>query len=174
LLDGQHDHFAADVDAVVEVDDVLVDHADAARGDPAPDGRGSVGAVDAIDGATQIHGAGTERILWASGHEARQIGLALQHLGGRRSIRAFGPARHRLGAGPGEALTADTDAVTDRFAVAEHEVEISVRRIDDNGAGRFTGAIIDDLAFEAGRLRDAIVLLVRNRGGRRLLWYRRA
>src|SRR6266851_7958396 len=52
-LDGQHDHLGADIDAAVEIDDVLVDHADAARGDPAPDGRGSIGAVDAIDGAAQ-------------------------------------------------------------------------------------------------------------------------
>ena len=136
---------------------------------------GAFGAVDAIDGAAQIHRTGAERILRAAGHEARQIGLALQHVGGWCPIRPFGLARHRLGARPGETLTADSDAVADRFAIAEHKVEIGVRRIDDHGAGGFAGAIIDDLALEAGRLGEALVLFMRHSGGRRLiLRHRRA
>ena len=37
---------------------------------------------------------------------------------------------------PGEAFAADADAVAHRLAVTEHEIEVGVRRIDDDGAGR--------------------------------------
>ncbi len=65
---------------------------DAARGDELADRRGLVGAVDAIDGGAEIHRARAEGIAGAR-HEARQIGLALDHLGRRMPIRPFGLAR---------------------------------------------------------------------------------
>src|SRR3954470_10603663 len=58
----QHDHLGADTDAGIEVSDVFIGEADAARRDAGADGCGSVGAVDAVDGAAEIHGAGAERI----------------------------------------------------------------------------------------------------------------
>jgi len=36
----------------------------------------------AVHGVAEIHGAGAHRVARAAGHEARQIGLALDHLGG--------------------------------------------------------------------------------------------
>ena len=105
-----------------------------------------VGAVDAIDGAAEIHGAGAERVAGAAGHEARQIGLAGEHVAGGCQSGHSALLGDRLHAGPGEAFAADADAVADRLAVAEHVVEIGVRRIDDDGAGRLAGRIVDDLA----------------------------
>src|SRR5262249_5304864 len=70
---GRPHRLRADVDGFVEIDDIVVPHADApARTLPA-DGRRLIGAVDAIDGAAEIHGAGAERIARAASHEARQI-----------------------------------------------------------------------------------------------------
>src|SRR5439155_7401516 len=107
-----------------------------------------VGAVDAVDRAAEIHGARAERIGRPAGDEARQIGLALDHLRRRGPIRPLRLALDALDAGPGEALAADADAVAHRLAVAEHEVKIRVRRIDDDGARRLAGAIVDDLAAQ--------------------------
>src|SRR5439155_14790259 len=122
-----HHHAGADLDAIEQVGDVLVQHADATGGYELADRRGLVGAVDAVDGRAEIHRAGAERIAGAAGHEARQIGLALDHLGRRMPIRPLGLAGDLLHAGPGEAVAADADAVADRTAVAEHVIEIGVR-----------------------------------------------
>src|ERR1035438_260515 len=79
--------------ALVKVDHILVDHADAAGGNARADGPRFDGAVDAIerilDALPEVHGAGTERIARAARHaEAAlqfahlppQLGLALNHL----------------------------------------------------------------------------------------------
>ena len=136
---GHHDDAGADLGALEQVGDVLVQHADAARRDELADRRGLVGAVDAVDGRTEIHRAGAQRIAGAAGHEARQIGLALDHLGRRMPIRPLGLAGDLLHAGPGEAVAADADAVADRAATAEHVIEVGVRRIDDQRAGGLLG-----------------------------------
>jgi len=56
-----------------------------------------------------------ERVFRAAGHEARQVGLAIQHVVRRDPIRPFALGGDLLHAGPGEALTADADAVTQRL-----------------------------------------------------------
>src|SRR5215468_3921151 len=132
----QHHDFGADIDAAEEIGDVLVGHADAARRDELADRGGIVGAVDAVFARTEIHGAGAERIAGTAGDEARQIGLARDHLRRRIPVRPLRLAADRLYAGPGETLTADADAVADRAAAAEHVVEHSIAGIDDDGAGR--------------------------------------
>src|SRR6202042_1608855 len=71
------------------------------------------------------------------------------HFRRRRPIRPLGLARHRLGAGPGEAVAADADAIAERLAVAEHVVEVGVRRIDDHRARGLAARIVDDLAAVA-------------------------
>ena len=81
--------------------------------------------MDAIDGAAEIHGAGAELIAGTPGHEARQVGLALEHLRRRDPIRPLGLARDCLHAGPSEAFAAHADAVANRLVAAEHVVEIS-------------------------------------------------
>src|SRR4051794_9228402 len=45
---GQHDDFSADRHTVVKVDDVIIKHADAARGHVLADGPRLVGAVNAV------------------------------------------------------------------------------------------------------------------------------
>ena len=87
---GQHHHLGADLDAVVKIDHVVIEHADAARRHAAADGRRHVGAVNAISRIAEIERARAERIAFAAGDEARQIGLACDHVGGRIPVRPFG------------------------------------------------------------------------------------
>src|SRR5205823_3982464 len=69
----QHDHAGPDLDAGVEVRDVLVGQPDAARRYEGADGRGLVGAMDAVERLAQVERAGAERVAGTAGHEARQI-----------------------------------------------------------------------------------------------------
>src|SRR5580693_6236509 len=106
-----HDHLGAHGYAVIEVGDVGIDQAEAAGGDLGADRIGAVGAVDTIDGGAEIHGARPERVARAAGHEARQIGLAGDHLGWRRPVRPLrllGDVQKPL---PLKAVAADADAV---------------------------------------------------------------
>src|SRR4051794_25988664 len=111
---AQDDDFGADLHTVVEVDHVLVEHADAARRHRLADRLRLVRAVDAVEAGAEIQGARAERVFRAASHVARQVGTALQHLGRRNPIRPFLLAADRLLAGPREALAADADAVLER------------------------------------------------------------
>src|SRR5260221_11917862 len=82
-----HDHGGANGDAVVEIGDVFVGHAEAAGRYRLADRLRLVRAVNAIKRRAQIHGAGAERVGEAACHMARQIGPPRQHL------RGWGPAR---------------------------------------------------------------------------------
>src|SRR5262249_5667872 len=99
----------------------------------------------------EIECARAERVALATGHEARQIGLALDHFDGRMPVRPLGHARDALGARPGEALTANADAVSHRLTVAEHEIKVSVGGIDDDRAGGLFRPVIDHRAPELRR-----------------------
>src|SRR5215831_1841214 len=144
----QYHDLGADMHAVIEIDHVLVDQADAARGHVLADRLRRVGAVDAVHRAAEIHGTGAEGIAGAAGHETRQVGLAVDHFRRRRPVRPLGLALDQLDAGPGEAFTADADAVAHRLAAGHHEIEERVPGIDDDGAGRLIGAVVDDLAAQ--------------------------
>src|SRR6516164_7434386 len=85
----QHDHFGANIDSAVEIDDVLIDQSDAAARYATADGRGLIGAVNAIDRVAKIYCASAERIAETAGHEARQVRLPDHHLGRRSPIRPF-------------------------------------------------------------------------------------
>ena len=148
---GHHHHAGADLGAFEQIGHVVVQHADAARRDELADRRRLVGAVDAIDGRTEIHRAGAERVAGAAGHEARQIGLALDHFGRRMPIRPLGLAGDLLHAGPGETVAADADAVADRATATEHVIEVGVGRIDDDGARGLLGRERDFLAAQVRR-----------------------
>src|SRR5580700_5695070 len=63
--------------AIVQVRYIAVDEAEAARGHGAADGLRLVRAVNAIDRGAEIERTRTHGVAGASGHEARQIGLAL-------------------------------------------------------------------------------------------------
>src|SRR5262249_13619460 len=69
----------------------------------------------------------------------------------REPIRPFLHAADAFGAGPRKAFAADADAVTDRLAVTEHEIEVGVRRIDDDRACRFDGGEAYNLTPESLR-----------------------
>src|SRR6185437_14434816 len=111
-------HLGADWHAVVEVDHVLIDQAETARRDGVSDRLRLVRAVNAIDGCAQIHCARAERIAGTARHEARQVGLALDHFRRWTPIRPFLLARYLFQSGPGEAVAADADAVAKRPVVA--------------------------------------------------------
>src|SRR5260370_22662260 len=64
-----HDDLRPDVNPVVEIDHVLVEQADAARGHEAADGLGRVGAVVAIDGIAYLHCATASRIPPPTSHQ---------------------------------------------------------------------------------------------------------
>src|SRR5262249_60378804 len=86
----------------------------------------------------------------------------------RRPIRPLGLALDRLHAGPGKAFAADADAVAHRLAAAHHQVEVGVRRVDDDRAGRLAGPVVDDLTAKiVARVRR---ILLRIGIGRRRYW----
>src|SRR5215472_18220593 len=89
-LHWQHYNLAADLRAPIEINHVVIEHADAAARNPLTDRVRCVGSVNAVDGAAEIHGACAERIAGTASHKTWQIGLALQHLCRRRPVRPFG------------------------------------------------------------------------------------
>src|SRR5918993_5348085 len=88
----QHQYARAYRRALVEVDDILVQHANAAGGDVGADGPGFGRTVDAIDEilavAVEIMGARPERIIRPALHMARQVRAAREHFGRRRPVGA--------------------------------------------------------------------------------------
>ena len=80
-------------------------------------------------------------------------------------VRPFLLARDGLRAVPGEAFAADADAVAHCASVAEHEIKIGVRRVDDDRAGRFARRIVHDLAAQVRGKRSGRVVFA----GERLL-----
>src|SRR6186713_508602 len=103
LVIVQHDHGGADPDTTVEVGDVVVGHAEAARGDRLADRLRLVGAVDTVERRAEIHRARAERVLDAALHVARQVGPAGQHLRRRRPVRPFLLGGDPVHAAPAEA-----------------------------------------------------------------------
>ena len=150
IRSGQHNDTGAHHDPPVEVLDVLIGQTNAAGGHEAADSGRLIGAVDAVFSIAQIHRARTERIGLAPGHEAWQVRLARDHLLWRQPVGPLFHTADALGARPGEAFAADTDAVTDRLAVAERQVKVGIRRVDNDGAGRLNGRVIHDPAVELG------------------------
>ena len=97
----QHDDLGADADAVGEVDDMAVEHAEAARRGRDADRAGVVGAVDAIERVAEIERLGAERIADAAesssragAGRARASRPADANRANRRRARSF-PCRSR-------------------------------------------------------------------------------
>src|SRR4051812_47920431 len=91
-LSAEHHHLGAHRRAGIKVDDVLVDHADAAGGDAPANREGLHRAVDAVErvlvSLPEIERAGAERVARAAmhanaalefAHLTRELWLALQH-----------------------------------------------------------------------------------------------
>src|ERR1700689_4881849 len=114
-----------------------------------PDGAGSIGAVNAIDGTAEIHRASTERVAGTARHIARQIGLARDHLRRRYPIGPFRLPGDRLHARPGKAVAADADAVAHRLSVTQYQIEIRVGGVDNDGAWGFAAGVVNKLALQA-------------------------
>jgi len=85
-------------------------------------------AVDAIDRGAKIHGARTERIAGAAGHEARQIRLALNHFRRRAPIGPFLLARDLDETGPLKALAADAYSIAKSAVISLHEIKKTICR----------------------------------------------
>src|SRR5215211_4971453 len=160
----KHHDLGADLDALVEIDHVLIDHADAAGGDAPADGPRLDGAVDAeqrvLVALPQIHGARSQRIARSARHAdaapelarlPHELGLARKHLLGRVPV---GPlllvvdGRHPR---PAEAFASHADAIADRPTAALDEIKIAAVRVDDDGARLFVGRIRNLLA-QIGRV----------------------
>src|SRR6516165_10119422 len=88
-----HDHLGPHRHAIVEVGHVGIDQPETAGRYLGPDRIRPVGAVDAVDGGAEIHGARAEWITGSARHEAWQIRLALDHLRWRHPVGPFRLAR---------------------------------------------------------------------------------
>src|SRR4051812_23052129 len=97
--------------------------------------------MNAVDRGAEVERAGAERIAGAARHEARQIGLARDHLRRRGPVRPFRLARDRQQTLPLKTVAADADAVAYGAAVALHDVEMALRSLDDDRPGRLRGAV---------------------------------
>src|SRR5690606_31384323 len=124
----------ADLHALIEVDDVLIGHAEAARRDSFADRLRFVRTVDAIQCRAEIDRPRAERVVRSALHIAWQIRLTLQHLLGRPPIRPFALLRNFVRAGPAESVAADADAVADRAGLALHVIEPALLGVYDDGA----------------------------------------
>ena len=89
-LSARHDHRRADADAIEQIGDVLVVHADAAIGDEAADRARIVGAVDGVVAAGQRQRRDAHRIVRrAAGDDLRHVaGVLALDVGRRRPRRA--------------------------------------------------------------------------------------
>src|SRR5258705_13302520 len=84
-------------------------------------------------------------------------------------IRPLGLAADLLHAVPGEAVTADADAVADRPPTAQYVIEVGIGRIDDDGARGLLGREGHFLAAQVRRkLRRAHFRLLFRRQRREL------
>src|ERR1035437_1105332 len=156
---GKHYDPRADRRVMVEIDDILVDHSDAAGRNTLADGPRFDGAVDAVKrvlvALPEVHGAGTERIARAAGHaEAAlqfahlppQLGLALNHLLGRIPVRPLLLVVDCRRARPAEALAPYADAIAERQPATLDKIKEVILRIDNDRAGLLLRCIRDGLA----------------------------
>src|SRR5688572_11352698 len=105
-------------------------------------------AVQAIERGADVEGAGAQRVLRAALHVGREVRNALAHLGRRSPIGPFGLAGDLVRTRPGEAVTADADAVLQRLALREHQIEPAFGGLDDNRAHLELGFVRNDLALD--------------------------
>src|SRR5438046_268879 len=145
-----HHDLCARGGALVQIDDVLVDHPNAAGRHALADGPGFESAVDAVQcvlvALPKIHGARTQGVARSARHpdsalELRQLppqfGLARNHFLGRVPVRPFLHVFDGRNSRPAETLSSNTDSVTDRPSAALDEVQEMILCIDYDRAGWF-------------------------------------
>src|ERR1700730_7485618 len=111
------DDLGPDRDAVVEIDDVAIDQAEASGRNRASDGLRLIGAVNTIDRRTKIKRARAHGIAGSARHEAGQIGLALDHFRRRSPVWPFLLACDAQQALPLKAVAANADTVAEGASV---------------------------------------------------------
>jgi hypothetical protein len=154
----KHHDLSAEGRALVEVDDVLVDHANATGRDASADGPGLVRAMDSVKGIfvalPEIHGSGAQWIARTARHANsapqyahlfHEVGLTLDHFLGRIPVRPFLLVTDGRHAGPTEALPPHADPLTERPSAPQYKVKEAILRVDDDCAGRFIGGVINGL-----------------------------
>ena len=62
---------SADFDALIEIDHVGIQHAQAARGNSSADGSLVVGSMNSVNRPANVHGTCTKRIVWTTFDEFR-------------------------------------------------------------------------------------------------------
>ena len=145
--------------ALVKVDHILVDHADATGGNARTDGPRFDGAVDAIErvliALPEVHGAGTERVARASmhaeatlqfAHLSPQFGLALNHLFGRIPVRPLLLVVNCRRARPSEALASHAYTIAERPPAFLDKIKEVILRIDNDRTGLLPRGVKDRLA----------------------------
>src|SRR5258705_12016510 len=98
--------------------------------------------MDAIKRRSQIHRARAERVVDAAAHVAWQIRPPPQHLRWRRPARPFLFRGNAMGSAPAEAVAADADAVAQRLAVGQDQIESPLGGVYVNCSG---GVIADEV-----------------------------
>ena len=131
----RHHDPRADLRSPVEVDHVLVRHADAARRNRLPDRIRLIGAMNPIERAGKVHGARAERIVGSPLHMAGKVRPAPQHLWRWRPIGPFSLVADMGDAGPGKSWPSDADAVLERLMIRQDEGESTLPGADDDVPG---------------------------------------
>src|SRR5262245_49318508 len=147
-------HARADMDAPVQVHDVPVVHADAARGYQAADRARIVGAVDGEFVVDQHQRRGTHRILWRATPdiEVRRALTAQRRRRLPRRLDVF--AGDPRGAEPLLAGAADADRVLERLILAGDEIEAAFLALYHDGAGLGIAGVLDLFGRGAHRRGD--------------------
>ena len=141
---------------MVEVDDVLVQHPNAARGNVPADSPRLVCAMDPVKSVfvtlPKIQSTGTQRIGRAAGHTksalqyahlAHEFGFPLNHFFGWVPVRPFLLIADCGDAGPTKTLPTYANAVANRASVSLYRIKKTILHIDDDGAQRFSRRVMD-------------------------------
>src|SRR5258707_328519 len=173
---GQHHDFGADRRALIEVDDILIDHADTPGRDTLADRPGFDGAVNAKErilvALPQVKCAGAEWVARTAmhaqpalqlAHHSPDLGLALDHLFRWIPVGPFLLVVDGGDARPVESAPTNADAIANGAPAPFDQVEEMRLRIDHDGAGLLVRGVINGTA-EIGRI-DVRQSKGRNRKG---------
>src|SRR5258705_8015008 len=111
--------------------------------------------MDAIKRRSQIHRACAERVVDAAAHVAWQIRPPPQHLRWRRPARPFLFRGNAMGSAPAEAVAADADAVAQRLAVGQYQIESPLGGVYVNCSRCVIAGEVDGGALDRARSASA-------------------
>src|SRR5690606_11266119 len=119
--------------------------------------------MNSIKRRAQIEHAGAKRVHRTADHVDRQLAtlltLPLDHLCGWSPIRPLALVGDLVGSGPAEPILAYANAIAPCHAAGQNEIEILLRRIDDDRAGRIPRIILHFLRQEAWIERQVRIIL---------------